>query len=121
MSSIHGLTLLKIDGIFELDVKNARWSTKQSVPQFVTGGGAVTALGEKLPSGSFDEVIAIDGSTEWRNKKDFSIQIYDKETRKKVVFAAEGCNWESVDGSSDQQSATTSRSVSWKGNGVVKI
>ncbi len=121
MAGIHGLTLMKIDGIFELDVKNSRWSTKQAVPQFITGRGAETALGERIPSGSFDEVVSIDGSTDWASKRDFSIQIYDKATRKKVVFAAEGCNWESADGSSDNQSATTGRSISWKGNKVVKI
>lgn len=118
MALVIGLTLVKVNGIFRVDVKNARWDDTRAVQQHVTGGGVREALGAELVSGSFDEVIPLSGQFNWRALKDFSIQIYDKETRKILVFAAEGCNWEKISGTSDQQQANTAKAISWKGTSI---
>lgn len=116
--NVIGLTLVKINGIFDLDVRNARWSDKRAVQQHVTGGGVRSALGQEIPSGSFDEVIPRTGAQNWRGLKNFAIEIFDKETTKIVVASFDGCNWTGLDGTSDLSQANTSRAITWNGTDV---
>jgi hypothetical protein len=118
MAEVLGLTMVKINGLFELDVVNARWDVTRAVVQHVTAGGVVEAIGVEIPSGSLDEVIPKQGATDWRKLSDFQIDIYDKETRKILLFSASGCNWDKVSGSSDLGSATTKKAITWKGTDV---
>lgn len=115
MATVLGLTMAKINGIFRVDVKNARWSDKRNVLQIPTGGGVVEAIGEELISGSFDEVIPKTKAFNWRALTDFSVEIFDKETQSILVFAAEGCNWDGLDGTSDLGQANTGKAITWKG------
>jgi len=117
--NVIGLTLVKINGIFHLDVRNARWSDKRAVQQHVTGGGVRSAIGVEIPSGSFDEVIPKQGALNWRSLKNFSIEVFDKETRQIVVASFTGCNWTGLDGTSDLSQANTSKAVNWNGTDVV--
>jgi hypothetical protein len=121
MADVIGVTLVKINGIFELDVTNARWSDGRALVQHVTGGGVKKAKGTELPSGSFDEVVSRSGATNWRNLSDFRMDVYDKETRSIIVASFSGCDWEKIDGSSDNASATTKKSIGWKGTDVNTI
>lgn len=121
MPSILGLTLCKINGVFELDVTNAAWDDPRALTQHATGGGVKNATGLEMPNGSFDEVISKSGSTNWRNLSQFSIQIYDKETRKIVVAAFERADWGDLGGSSDTASATTKRKITWKAEQTIAI
>jgi hypothetical protein len=121
MATVIGLTLAKINGIFHVDVRNARWSVKRQVQQHVTAGGVREAIGVDIPSGSFDEVIPKDKVFDWRKISDFSIQIYDKETRSIEIASFTGCNWDGIDGSSDLSSATATKAVTWKGTDVVGV
>jgi len=118
MATVIGLTLIKINGQFKADVKNARWTDDRVVNQVNTGGGVRESIGPELPSGSFEEVIPRNTAFDWRSLTDFSIQIYDKETKSQVIAAFEGCNWNKIDGSSDLQSATTQKGISWKGTAI---
>lgn len=120
MAEVIGLTLAKINGIYHLDVVNARWSVKRANQQHVTGGGVKQAVGTEIPSGSFDEVIPKTAGFNWRALQDFTIDIYDKETRSIVVASFSGCNWTGIDGSSDLSSAMARKSVGWNGNDVNK-
>ena len=117
---IIGLTLVKINGMFHLDVVDARWSTKRAVSQQVTGGGPKNARGVPLPSGSFNEVIPKDKGLDWSALKGFSVEIFDQETRKIVVASFTGCDWTTNDGSSDNSQAKTSRAISYTATGVIK-
>jgi hypothetical protein len=119
MPSLIGLTTVKINGTYHLDVRNARWSTRRANQQHVTGGGVKQATGEEIPSGSFDEVVPKDKRFNWRAMRDFSIEILDKETRSKVVASFRECNWTGLDGSSDLGQANTTRAVTWNGSSVV--
>lgn len=120
MATVIGLTLAKVNNLFHLDVKNSRWSVKRAAPQSVTGGGVVTAIGQEMCSGSFDEVTPKEKGLDWRKLKDFAVEIYDKETRSIVVAAFTGCNWTGLDGSSDLAQAMSGRNVTWVGSEVVK-
>jgi hypothetical protein len=116
--TVYGLILVKINGIYELDVKSGGYSAKQTVTQHVTGGGVKTALGVTMPSGSLEEVVPRQGARNWKTLKNFSMEWVDKET-KKTVALFEGCNWEGVDGRMDLSQASYTKSISWKGeNGV---
>jgi hypothetical protein len=121
MAEIFGLTTVRINGTYEVDVKNARWDVKRPTPQFNTPGGVRTATGQEMPSGSFDEVIPKQGARDWRALRNFSVEILDQETRKITVFAALRCNWGSLGGSSDLQGANTSKAVAWVGEEVSKV
>lgn len=121
MAEVIGRTLVKIDGLYHLDVTNARWSDKRAVTQHVTGAGIDFAVGEEMPSGSFDQVIPRERDFDWRARKNFSVDIYDKETRTVVVASFSGCNWNGVDGSSDLSSAMAKKAIGWVGSGVNKI
>ncbi|MEO9196321.1 MAG: hypothetical protein ABI445_21930 [Polyangia bacterium] len=118
--TVIGLTLAKINGIFALDVLNARWSVKRANTVHITGAGPRQAIGVEVPSGSFDEVIPRTGAFDWRALKDFTVDIYDKETQKIVVASFTQCNWTGLDGASDSSSASTKKSVPWNGNFVNK-
>lgn len=118
-TTVIGLTLVKINGIYHLDVKNSRSSTKRATPQNVTGAGVKTATGQEMISGSFDEVIPRDRRLDWRSLRNFSIEIFDKETKSVVIVSADGCNWGSIDDSSDLNTAVTGRAVAWVGNEVL--
>ena len=118
-ATVIGLTLVKINGLFRVDVRNARWSTRRANQQHVTGGGVRQSTGEEIPSGSFDEVVPRDAQFDWRSLRNFSIEVFDKETRSIKVFAAEGCNWTGIDGSSDLSQANTGKAITWNGTKVV--
>jgi hypothetical protein len=113
--TVVGLILVKINGIYELDVKSGSYSGKQTVLQHVTGGGVRNAIGIVLPSGSLEEVVPRSGATNWKNLKNFSMEWVDKET-KSTIFLAEECNWEGVDGRMDLSAASTTKTISWKGS-----
>lgn len=115
MPAILGLTLVKINGIYNLKVKNSKWGLKRAVSQAVTGGGIKTGLGFEMVAGSWEETIEIAGNVDVASLVDFTLQIYDQPTQKLLVFAAERCNWESIDGSNDLQAATSSKGIAWKG------
>jgi hypothetical protein len=118
--TVIGLTLCKVNGIYHLDVVNSRWSIKRANQQHVTGAGVEQAMGQEIPSGSMDEVIPRQKGLDWRSLKDFTIDIYDKETRSVIVASFSGCNWTGIDGSSDLSSAMTRKAVSWNGSVVNK-
>lgn len=119
--TVIGLTKAKINGIYQVDVRNARWSAKRAAPQHVTAGGVKMAIGVELPSGSFDEVIPRSKAFNWRAIKDFTIEIFDAETRSIVLAAFEGCNWNDISGTSDLAQASTSKAIGWAGTGVIQI
>lgn len=121
MGSIVGITTAKIDGMYELDVKNATWDDRRPLNQEATAGGIKNATGLEFGSGSFDEVFSKVGATNWQAKKQFTIDIYDQETRKIVVASFARCDWESIGGSSDVAGAKTDRKVTWKSEEVVKV
>jgi hypothetical protein len=116
--TVIGLTLVKVNGLFHLDVLNARWSVKRANVQHVTGAGVEQAIGQEIPSGSFDEVIPRQKGLKWRDLKDFTIDVYDKETRSQVIASFSRCNWTGIDGSSDLSSAMSRKSISWNGSDV---
>jgi hypothetical protein len=120
-ADVIGLTLAKLNGIYEVDVLNSRWDVSRAVAVHTTAAGNRQALGVPIPSGSFDEVISRQGATDWTSLTDFRIDIYDKETKSIVVFSASGCNWEKIGGSTDEPSATTKKSIAWKGTDVNKV
>jgi len=119
MPSLIGLTTVKINGVYHIDVRNARWSTRRANQQHVTGGGVKQAVGEEIPSGSFDEVSPKDKKLNWRALRDFSVEILDKETRSIVVASFRECNWTGLDGTTDNAQANTTRAVTWNGSIVV--
>jgi hypothetical protein len=121
MATVIGLTLAKINNVYHVDVRNARWSSKRQVQQHVTGGGVRESIGVEVPSGSFDEVIPKDKVFEWRKLTDFSVEIFDKETRSIPIASFTGCNWDGIDGSSDLSSATATKAVTWKGTDVISV
>lgn len=112
---IVGLGIVKINGIFRLDVVGARWSARRNVTQEVTGGGVQKAIGAVLPNGSFEEVINKSGMYGWAALNDFSIQLYDYETQKMLLMQAEHCDWANIDGSLDMAGPRTHRNISWLG------
>lgn len=118
--SVLGVTLLKLNGIFDLDVKNVRWSVRVPVPQHDTGLGVRNARGLEHPTLTFEVVAVRANAFDYRSLRQFSAEVYDKETRKVVVFAAEGFDWNELGGSSDVGSAMTGKTLSCVGTGVVK-
>lgn len=111
---IVGLGIVKINGIYRLDVVGARWSAPRNVTQEVTGGGVQKAIGAIIPNGSFEEVIDKKGMFPWLTLSDFSIQLYDFETQKQLFMQAEHCDWSNIDGSLDMAGPRTHRNISWK-------
>jgi len=121
MPGVIGLTLAKINGTFELDVKNSRWNGARPVVQHHTGGGVKSAVGQQAGTFGFDEVIPKQGATNWQALKDFSIEIFDKETRTIVVFSATGSNWNNIAGNSDSSSAVTGKNISGVCDNILKL
>jgi hypothetical protein len=117
--SVIGLTTVKINGTYRVDVKNARWSIRRAGQEYVTAGGVRISKGAQIPTGTFDEVIPRAGQFDWRGQSSFSIEILDQETRSVTIFAAEGCEWQGLDGSTDLGQASTGRTIAWHGTGVV--
>lgn len=120
-STVIGLCSIKINGLFRVDAKSARWSAKRSVTQNVTQGGIRQSTGEALPTGSFEEVVPRDKRFNWKALRNFSIEIYDKETNGQLVFACNGCNWDGIDGNTDLNQALTGRTISWKGSDALEF
>ena len=120
MGEIIGLTLAKINGIHHLDVTNSRWDVRRAIAGHVTGAGPKNAVGEEIPSGSFEQVIPRESDFNWRALKKFTVDIYDKETRSIVVASFSGCDWGSLGGSSDASSAMAKKSIAWNGERVNK-
>jgi hypothetical protein len=120
MAGIIGQTLMKVNGVFDLDVTNTTWSVEKPVPQQTTGRGIESALGTPKGKINIEEVIARSGAVDWMNLTDFTIDLYDKETRKLVVASFSGCNWPSFGGSSNQGSAEAKRNVTLVANTVNK-
>lgn len=118
--TVIGLLKVKINNVFHLDVKNARWSTRRADTMHVTGAGNKQAIGLSQPSGSFDEVIPRSGALDWASLRDFSIEILDYENGT-TLFAADVCNWVNIDGQGDLGGANTTKAISWSGSTVVKI
>jgi hypothetical protein len=116
--SVIGLTTVKINGTYRVDVKNARWSIRRAGQEFVTPAGVRISKGAQIPTGTFDEVIPRSGIFDWRSLSSFSIEILDQETRSITIFAAEGCEWQGLDGSTDLGQASTGKNISWHGTGI---
>lgn len=114
--TVIGLCLAKINGIYELDMKGFRYSVRRPLPFFATGAGQKHARGQASVSASIDEVIPRQGATNWANQSNFSIELYDYETQKILLFSAQACDWEGIDGSVNMDSATTNKAISMKGN-----
>lgn len=112
---ILGLGIMKINGIFRLDVTGARWSLHRNVTQEATGGGIQKAIGLPIPTGSIEEVIDKKGLFPWLTLVDFSIQLYDYETQKILIMHAQHCDWGNLDGTLDQAAPRTRRNISWFG------
>lgn len=112
---IVGMAVMKINGIYRLDVKGCRWSAPRNVTQEVTGGGVEKAIGAVLPNGSIEEVINKKGLFGWQALSDFSIQLYDFETQKILLMQAEHCDWANIDGSNDMAGPRTNRNITWRG------
>ena len=122
MASIHGVTIAKINGIFDVEVTNATWDVDGNMSQTKTAGGNKNADGIPAISGSFDEVIALDGSNIDLSKlKQFSIQIYDQPTRKILLMSAQRADWDKAGGSSAVEGANTRRKWSWKAEDYTKF
>lgn len=117
-TTVFGLALVRINGTYELDVKSGSFSGKQTVLQHVTGKGVRNARGITMPSGSLEEVIPRSGATAWKNLKNFTMEIVDKET-KSTIALAEGCEWEDLGIRFDLAQASMLKSVSWKGSEAV--
>ena len=113
--TVVGLTRVKINGMFHIDVRNARWSIKRANQQHVTGGGIKQATGEEIPSGSFDEVIPRKGAEKWRTLRNFSIDVLDKEGGT-VIASFLQCNWTRIDGITDLSQANATKAVTWNGS-----
>jgi hypothetical protein len=120
MAEAIGLTLAKLAGKYHVDVLNSRWDTKRADQQHITGAGVKQAIGFPVSSGSFDQVIPKVQDLDWTLLEDFSIEIYDTETRSIVIASFEKCNWTSLGGSSDLASANTRKSVTWVCSRTVK-
>lgn len=120
MAQVIGLTLAKINGRFHVDVSGSRWDVRRGVQQHTTGGGIKSATGEAMASGSFDQVIPKQADLDWAALTDFSVEIYDKETRSIVIAAFEECNWNSVGGNSDNAGANTRKAIAWVANRAIK-
>jgi len=114
MSQVIGLTRVKLNGLYDVDVRNARWDVRRPVQQYTTTGGVKESVGIPLVSGSFDRVVPKTKDVDWRSLVDFSVEILDPVTQA-VIFQAEGCNWEGISGSTDLAGATTNKAVTWKG------
>ena len=119
MPGVVGLTLCKINNVYEVDVVNASWDIKKAIATHHTGKGLQLAEGLEVATGSFDEVIPREGATNWRNLTDFSVEILDKQT-KEVIAAFTGCKWSDLAGSSNTSSASTTKRVAWSATEVVK-
>ena len=115
MATVLGLYAVKINGVYRLDVVNATWDDTRSLSPIVTGGGVKMAIGAEIPTGTFGEVIPKTAIFNWRQLVDFSIQLYDFETRSILFMQAEGCNWGKIAGSADMQSANTRKNINWTG------
>ena len=118
-ATVIGLTQCKINGLYRVDVRNARWSIKRANQQHVTGAGVRQSTGEEIPSGSFDEIIPRDKQFNWRGLRNFSIEVLDKETRSVVIASFEGCNWTGIDGTTDLSQANTTKAITWNGSKVI--
>lgn len=121
MPSMMGVTLAKIDGKFWVNVVNATWDVDKDVPVAKTGGGIRIAEGLGVMTGSFDEIIPVDGvKLDVANLKDFSIQIYDQPTQKVLVMSSQRCTWNKGSGSSAVEGANTRRKWTWKAEEYTK-
>lgn len=122
MSSIIGVTLAKINGIYRVDVTNATWDVKQVINAQSSGAGRQLATSTIYEvSGGFDEVVPIQSQFNWFALTDFTIQIYDQSTQKILLFACSGAEWGGISGSSNVGQAATSRKIPWQGRTVVKV
>lgn len=122
MASILGVTLAKINGIYNVNVVNATWDVAKDLPSVKTGGGVKNAKGLAAMSGGFDEVYPADGTILDLTTLDaFSIQIYDQPTQKVLVMSAQRCDWDKADGSSAVEGANTRRKWSWKAEAFTKF
>ncbi len=125
MPTVAGVTLAKINGIYELDVTNSSWDVARAIANHVTGAGNKQALGVPLPKGSFDECISKSGATQWMNLTDFRVDIYAQESINSgspvIIFSASGCNWQDISGATDLAGAKTTRKVSWQGTVVNQV
>lgn len=122
-NEVVGLTRAKINGIYDLYVTGSKWDVRRPNPVSTTAGGNVQALGRRQPSGSFDEVVPRDPGFDWASLRNFTVEIFDEvdETTGRVVFAASGCNWGGIGGSSNLAQASVTRSIQWAGTTVITI
>lgn len=107
---IVGLCVLKINGLFEVEGKSARWSVRKNVAEHATGAGWEHASAEPNGSFSFEEVIS-QKPRDWRNLKKFTVEVIDQNTNM-VVFYGEKCTWDEVGGNTDRSSASTTKNIS---------
>lgn len=122
MPSIEGVTLAKINGIFDVEVTNASWDVDGNMSQTKTAGGPRNAAGIPAMSGSFDEVVPLDGSQiDLRSLSSFSVQVYDQPTQKILLMSAQRCDWDKAGTSSAVEGASTRRKWSWKAEAFTKF
>src|SRR5690348_8554705 len=115
MPSIIGVTLVKINQIYRLDVVNAVWDVLRPVSYQMTGSGVQLVTGMPVASGSFDEVIPIQSQFDWNKLSAFSIDVFDQATQRIKIFSARNCEWENVGGTSDVGTVATRAKIKWKG------
>ena len=113
-TTLVGLTLVKLNGIYHVDFVNARFSLKRVVNQPVTGGGVRASTGAEIPTGTMDEVIPRTKGLNWRVLRNFSLVVLDKEGKTELAVV-EGCNWNGIDGSFDLGGASARKSFGWAG------
>lgn len=110
-NGVVGLCVVKINGLFEVDAKSARWDVRRPLAAHTTQAGNKQATGFPVATLSLEEVIPREGARNWRSLKKFSVEITDAETEA-VVFYGEETNWDGLSGSTDNGSASTTKSIS---------
>lgn len=119
MGRVVGLAICKINGLFELDVINSNWDIKKAIATHHTGGGLELASGLEVATGTFDEVIAKAGGTDWRSLTEFSVEILDKQTRQTIAAFA-FCEWSDLAGAHQTANASSTKRVAWSAKQVLK-
>ena len=120
MAQIIGLTLAKINGVYDVEVTDADWDVDRAVNQKATGAGYQAATGLEKGSGNFTRAVprAIGATAAIRSLADFTIDIYDQETQSFIVASFSQCNWTKRGGSSATEGANTTSKWSWVANVV---
>ena len=122
MAQIIGITLAKINHVYDVEVTDSDWDVERVVHQKATGAGYQSATGLEKGSGNFTRAVprAAGATAPIRALTDFTIDIYDQETQSFIVASFSQCNWTKRGGSSATEGANTTSKWSWVSNVVNK-